>query len=106
MKENDVHFNRQLTKDTCWLISLKNSDKKCNCFLQKKNGYLYCFDPLYSKNLLNKNWEIGTFDGGCNLKIKIDFLNAHRNNERYRAGNNQQREMVIMKKNNERKARL
>lgn len=99
-KGREVNFDGPIKANTCWLICVWSKEKEGHYVtaFHKKDGFLYCFDPYYNDEEKNKNnWEIGSFDSGCNLKINLSHLNKTRE-EAYCAGIKNERELVIITK--------
>ncbi len=71
------------------------------------DGWVYCFDP-YPGNKNSENWEWiqpSDLNGGCNLKIKRSHLNKLESDSKFKAGENEDRVLVIIERKSPRKKR-
>lgn len=111
-KGTTVHFEKapfftQTKKSTCALIRVFMGVSTWHfiTLFYEKDGWVYCFDPCPgSKNSQNWKWiQPSELNDGCNLKIKKSHLNKLESDSKFKAGENENRVLVLIERKSPRK---
>lgn len=73
----------------------------------EKDGWVYCFDPYPGDTKSgNREWiQPSDLNDGCNLRIKRSHLNKLESDSKFKAGENEDRVLVIIERKSPRKKR-